>query len=584
MKKQTWRNFKEAREFVHTLKLNSMDEYRKYCKSGNKPKDIPTGPNMAYKKEWISFGDWLGNGVVAYKYKTWKTFEDAKHFAILLKLQSFEEWKKYCKSGNKPDDIPDIPSNIYKNKGWISWPDFLGNNRIVKYTESNTMPFEECKKFVRSLGVTTGSEWFRWCKENKKPDDIPTYPDRIYKEWTTWRDFLGPLPEKWKSFEGAREFAHSLKLKNPGEWNVFSKSGKRPRNIPAGPADTYKKQGKWVGWSDFLGTGNLTSKQLREQYYSYDDAKKYVQKQGIKKTTEFYTWSSKGKRPIHIPARPDHFYKEWIDWYDFLGLKKKRPFNEAREFAQSLNLKFSIDWIRLHKQGKIPKDIPRYPDNPYEKEWKGWSDFLGSAAALSGLQKNKQMRSYEECKKFVRSLGIKTENQWREWNKNNKRPNDIPYTFHKSYPDEWTTMGDFLGTGFVADKYKKWMSFEKARTIVQKLGLKNMDEYKKEWNAGKIPENIPANPDKVYQNKGWESNGDWLGTGTISTREKSQSFLSAKEAKPVLKKLFKENNIKNISDWKKFAKMNSKLLEELHIPSKILTKYSLDNANRKSKK
>ena len=178
----------------------------------------------------------------------------------------------------------------------------------------------------------------------------------------------------------------------------------------------------------------------------------------------------------------------------------------------------------------------------------------------------------------------KTENQWRDWCTNNQRPVDIPYSFERSYPDEWTTMGEFLGTGFVADKNKVWMSFEKARAIVQKLGLKSMPEYKIACNSGKIPKDIPVNPNKVYQNKGWIRPGDWLGTGNIGNSEKSKSFLSTKEAKPVLKKLFKEYGIKNGTDWIKFSKAHGKLLEELHIPSKPLRTYSLENANRKSKK
>ena len=141
-------------------------------------------------------------------------------------------------------------------------------------------------------------------------------------------------------------------------------------------------------------------------------------------------------------------------------------------------------------------------------------------------------------------------------------------------------MGGFLGTGRIADKNKVWMSFEKARTIVQTLGIKNMPEYKIAWNAGKIPKDIPANPNMVYQNKGWVRPGDWLGTGNIGNREKSQSFLSAKEAKPVLQKLFKKYNIKNLSDWQKFTKTHGKLLEELHIPSKLLRTYSLENAKK----
>ena len=52
----------------------------------------------------------------------------------------------------------------------------------------------------------------------------------------------------------------------------------------------------------------------------------------------------------------------------------------------------------------------------------------------------------------------------------------------------------------------------------------------------------------------------------------------------MLEKLFKEHDIKNLSDWLKFAKTHGKLLEELHIPSKLLRTYSKENANRKSKK
>ena len=35
------------------------------------------------------------------------------------------EWIAYCESGNKPDDIPDNPDEVYADE-WISWSDFLG--------------------------------------------------------------------------------------------------------------------------------------------------------------------------------------------------------------------------------------------------------------------------------------------------------------------------------------------------------------------------------------------------------------------------------------------------------------------------
>ena len=46
--------------------------------------------------------------------KKFRDFEDARKFAILLNLKNQKEWISYCKSGDKPDDIPADPRNVYK--------------------------------------------------------------------------------------------------------------------------------------------------------------------------------------------------------------------------------------------------------------------------------------------------------------------------------------------------------------------------------------------------------------------------------------------------------------------------------------
>ena len=57
-----FRDFESAREFVQSQKIQSKTNWQKYCKSGNKPDDIPSNPAQNYKKEWTSWGDWLRNG------------------------------------------------------------------------------------------------------------------------------------------------------------------------------------------------------------------------------------------------------------------------------------------------------------------------------------------------------------------------------------------------------------------------------------------------------------------------------------------------------------------------------------------
>ena len=48
-----WRNFEDARAFVHSLGLKSDAKWRAYVKSGEKPNDIPSNPNKIYAEVWL---------------------------------------------------------------------------------------------------------------------------------------------------------------------------------------------------------------------------------------------------------------------------------------------------------------------------------------------------------------------------------------------------------------------------------------------------------------------------------------------------------------------------------------------------
>jgi superfamily II DNA or RNA helicase len=155
----------------------------------------------------------------------------------------------------RPSNIPGSPDKTYQNKGWLGWDDFLGNNFL---------PFEEAREFVRSLKLNNQIEWREWSKSGMRPSNIPSNPDKTYKNkgWLRWGDFLG---NEFLPFEEAREFVRSLNLKNNREWSKWSKSGMRPSNIPGDPNTVYKNKG-WKSWADFLGTignGNRWTKPAR---------------------------------------------------------------------------------------------------------------------------------------------------------------------------------------------------------------------------------------------------------------------------------------------------------------------------------
>ena len=111
------------------LKLKGYADWVKYRKSGTRPKGMPSNPERVYKKDFKGYVDWLGNEEIRITKYLFKDFEDAREFVRSLKLLGEKEWKQYCKSGEKPDDIPVVPWNTYKNKGWIGVGDWLGTGR-----------------------------------------------------------------------------------------------------------------------------------------------------------------------------------------------------------------------------------------------------------------------------------------------------------------------------------------------------------------------------------------------------------------------------------------------------------------------
>ena len=152
-------------------------------------------------------------------------------------------------------DIPSVPGRTYKNKGWDGWGDFLGTGNTYRI---DWRPFEEAREFVRSLGLKSYKEYNAWTKTAERPKDIPVSPPLTYKNkgWVSMSDWLGTANTykiDWRPFEEAREFARSLDLKGEKEYRQWAKTDARPLDIPSAPRNVYKNNG-WVSMGDWLGT------------------------------------------------------------------------------------------------------------------------------------------------------------------------------------------------------------------------------------------------------------------------------------------------------------------------------------------
>ena len=391
-------SFSEARKFTRNLRFKSRSEWYEYCKSGNKPEVIRTEPTRY--EEWKGWGDWLGTGTIRFMDRNYRSFKNARIHSSSLGLKTGKEWIEYCKSGNKPDDIPSYPNAKYK-KEWKGWGDWLGTGRISpKYRIYKN--FENARNYTRSLGLKSAEQWHAYCKSGKIPEDIRIDPTR-YDEWKGWGDWLGTgtiasFNKKFRQFAQSKGYVHKLNLQNREQWFEYCKSGKKPQDIPIDPSKTYKQY--WNDWVDWLGSSYI--RRPKQQYRPFMTSRDYVQKLGLKSREEWKEYCKSGKIPEDIRIDPTR-YDEWKGWGDWLGTgniaatkRKFRPFSDARSYIHSLGFRGRFDWDKFRESPKRPHDIPANPGISYAEEWNGWDDWLGTGRRAKW--------SLKKIKKLLRDL------------------------------------------------------------------------------------------------------------------------------------------------------------------------------------
>jgi len=172
---------------------------------------------------------------------------------------------------------------------------------------------------------------------------------------------------EYVSFEEAKAFAKSLKLRTTTEWELYVRGylkelPPKPANIPNAPNNIYLKCQGWKGLKDFLGC----------------EEHKLIKKEFPKPLIE--------KLPYVAPKR------DWLNYF------------KAREFVHAFKFQSSVDWQAYCKEGRLnpetgqiekrPFNIPCNPKITYEFYWRGWGDWLGP----SYLNKSDRSAYYSRMK------------------------------------------------------------------------------------------------------------------------------------------------------------------------------------------
>ena len=467
--------------------------------------------------------------------------------------------------------------------------------------------FEEVLTTLRALAANDDRiiEYFRGVAQGRKPKGRGKvriefdFDERLAKsidlnqfvndiELKTW-DRLAKL--SWRPFEEAREFVRGLGLKSSTEWRAFCKGemperGELPLDVPAAPSNVYANKG-WESMGDWLGTGRIADQY--KLYRPFEDARAFVRALRIKTTDEWRDFT-KGQKvdgknlPADIPSKPQRTYlgKGWISVGDWLGTgslantrRSFRPFRRARKFVHGLKLTRKEDWAayckgKINNKPSLPLDVPTAPARTYlGLGWKGFGDWLGTGRVATH---DRKFRAFASARSYVHKLELKSQAEWFAYcngdlpNKG-QLPSDIPRNANRTYLHKgWKSLGDWLGTGIIATRDRRYRRFQSAREFARKLKLNSSTEWRAYCKGelpklGKIPNDIPANPNCLYADNGWKGFGDWLGTGNIA--KFLREYRSFNKARTFARRL----GFKSGQQWRAFCK--GKLPELGNLPADI---------------
>jgi len=336
------------------------------------------------------------------------SYEEAKRVVAKAGVKTTTDFRKW----KRPLNVPSNPQKVYEQ--WAGWGEFLGtgNTRYKKF-----LSYAKAKAYMQQhTNIRTGTEFDKW---KERPNFIPCNPETKYvrKGWESWEAFLGENYGRpnWDflPYEEARALTikHGIKSRQG-----FLRWENKPSKMPAAPDHHYETVGVWKGWGEFLGTGNLRSK----EFLSFKKARAFVRKMGLKSLAAYHRI-----RPENLPRHPASVYggKGWRGSQHFFGLEDREAVRQARREAGKLAwerkralygdpfLPYEEARIVVRKLGvknresykrKRTENLPCNPDVIYRsKGWQSWPHFLGlSELDMRLIRSGAARRGWKTLRRF----------------------------------------------------------------------------------------------------------------------------------------------------------------------------------------
>lgn len=521
------RSYSAASEWAQAKGIRTSTEWREHKRF---PHDIPSAPDRAYPEEWQGWGAFLGTGRIANMEREFRPYAAAQAWARSAAIRSKGEW--FALGRKKiPPDIPLDPARSYRNE-WNGWGVFLGTGTVAPQHRSYRS-YSDAQAWALRERITSGKMW-RERMQRSHPDDIPTVPARSYaSEWRGWGVFLGTgrianQKRSYRSSADAQAWVRARGISSRAEWLATP----LPPDIPAKPDRAYHD---WSNWAEFLGK-RMSGASIPEYVLHYELAALLP----VGRRGRLLRVGSIRKRiDISLPSLKLALEYDGAYWHS-QTVEKDR--DETRAFAE-----FGWRLIRIREK---PLPLISQRDDISVEETLDYRQLvfrvLGHLLAIDAIPPNRiaavgafiaggklslspnkissllGRRTYQQAKAWALAAGIKTKAEW--FNRSDSLPADLPTNPPAFYPLEWTTWGDFLGTGRARNGDRVFRSYADASAWARSTGIMTGKQWREHLGR---PDYLPYNPDAIYKHE-WRGWGAFLGTGRVADQERE--FRSYSEA------------------------------------------------------
>lgn len=186
-----------------------------------------------------------------------------------------------------------------------------------------------------------------------------------------------------------------------------------------------------------------------------------------------------------------------------------RPYSEYKEWARRMGFRHYKELIAYTTTHILPDGFPVSPKRTYKDEYEGDEEFFGQRPPI--------IMPFKDARRIVQRLNLNSVIEYRAYvrqHEGDKKCMRLPIHPKRSWKEEWTNWGDYLGTGRVANTKRKFLPYNEAVAFVHQLNLKGEKEWKQYAKTDKRPMDIPHNPWEVYDD--WVGIKAWLGTDVVS--------------------------------------------------------------------